>query len=94
MPDDEKSEFDAFIKRQQQQAATEQSIDWARERDEWLQHLAELYKKVETFLKDHIKSGAIAVTVRNTRCRTCSIIWRCRVARRSKASGIGAASTI
>jgi hypothetical protein len=33
-------------------------------------------------------------TARNTRCRPSSIIWRCRGARGSKASGIGAASVM
>jgi hypothetical protein len=33
-------------------------------------------------------------TARNTRCRPSSIIWQCRGARGSKASGIGAASVM
>ena len=54
---DDKSEFDAFVKRQQQVAR--EPADWARERDEWLQHLGQLYDTIESFLKDYATSGAI-----------------------------------
>jgi hypothetical protein len=53
----EKSEFDAFVKRQQQVAR--EPVDWAHERDEWLQHLRELYNMIEAFLKDYTASGEI-----------------------------------
>lgn len=54
---DDKSEFDAFVKRQQQ--AAHEPVDWARERDEWLNHLDQLYETIKSFLKDYITSGAI-----------------------------------
>ena len=53
----DKSEFDAFVKSQQQSASEPE--DWARERDEWLQHLRRLYDMVEAFLQDYTASGAI-----------------------------------
>jgi hypothetical protein len=55
---DEKDDFDAFVKRQQQHAVGT-PVDWTRERDEWLRHLGELYEMIESFLKGYTTSGAI-----------------------------------
>jgi hypothetical protein len=60
---DDKSEFDAFVKRQQQSAAGT-GADWSRELKDWLRYLSELYSRIEELLQDYIKSGAIAVTYR------------------------------
>jgi len=44
-------DFDAFVKREQTAAAAEwERVDWAKERDEWLGHLKELYEQTESFL--------------------------------------------
>jgi hypothetical protein len=60
---DDKSEFDAFVKRQQQSAAST-GADWSRELKDWLRYLSELYGRIEGLLQDYIKSGAIAVSYR------------------------------
>ena len=43
---DRDTDFGAFVKRQQ----TDERVDWAKERDEWLGHLKELYEQTESFL--------------------------------------------
>jgi hypothetical protein len=58
--EDHKSEFDAFVKRQQEGAR--QPVDWDHERDEWLRHLNELYKIVEEFLTDYTIDGSIQLS--------------------------------
>jgi hypothetical protein len=60
---DDKSEFDAFVKRQQQSAAST-GIDWPRELKDWLHYLRDLYDRIEGLLQDYIKSGAITVSYR------------------------------
>jgi hypothetical protein len=57
-------EFDAFVKGEQAAAAQGKEIDWAREREEWLGYLAELYAKVESFLAEYI-SHEITATYRD-----------------------------
>src|SRR5260370_42453072 len=52
-------DFDDFVKRQQPTAAETKPIDWARQRDEWLQHLRKLYDQIESFLAGYIESGEI-----------------------------------
>ena len=59
----DKSEFDAFVKRQQQSAAGA-GADWSVELEDWLRYLSELYGKIEELLQDYIASGAIAVSYR------------------------------
>jgi hypothetical protein len=60
---DDKSEFEAFVKRQQQSAAST-GADWSLELEDWLRSLSELYGRIEELLQDYIKSGAIAVSYR------------------------------
>lgn len=50
-------EFDEFVKRQHETG----QVDWDRERDEWLTHLDELYRKIETMLGVYISSGQISI---------------------------------
>ena len=52
-------DFDTFVKRQQSAAAETMPVDWAKWRDEWLQHLRNLYDQIESFLKEYIESGEI-----------------------------------
>jgi hypothetical protein len=47
--------FDEFVKSQQE--PTDPEIDWNLRRDEWLQHLEELYSQIHQFLKEYIESG-------------------------------------
>jgi len=58
-------EFDAFVKGEQAAAAQGREIDWAREREEWLGYLAELYQTAESFLAEYIRSGEITVAYRD-----------------------------
>ena len=53
------SEFDAFVKGQQSAASDGGPENWESERLEWLRHLDELYKIIESFLAEYIASGAI-----------------------------------
>ena len=58
MAEDNKSDFDAFVKAQQK-SAQDAEIDWTKERDEWLAHLDALYERIEELLGDYVKSGQI-----------------------------------
>lgn len=51
-------EFDEFVRRQQESA---DAVDWKKERDEWLNHLERLYKKVGSLLAKYISSGHIRI---------------------------------
>jgi hypothetical protein len=57
--DDNGDKFDAFVRSQQPAPQDTAPIDWAKERDEWLQYLDELYRTTESFLKKYIESGEI-----------------------------------
>ena len=60
---DDKSEFDAFVKRQQHSAAST-AADWSRELKDWLHYLNQLYDRIEKLLQDYLDSGALAVSYR------------------------------
>jgi hypothetical protein len=47
--------FDEFVKNQQVPEFPE--IYWNTQRDEWLQHLNELFQRIRKFLKEYIDSG-------------------------------------
>jgi len=47
--------FEEFVK--SQQVPEHPEIDWNLRRDEWLQHLNELFKQIRAFLKEYIASG-------------------------------------
>jgi hypothetical protein len=64
MAEDNKSEFDAFVKAQQK-SALDAEIDWHKERDEWLAHLDALYKTIEELLGDYVRAGQILLRYRN-----------------------------
>lgn len=53
------ADFDTFVKRQQPSLEEGEPVDWARERDEWLNHLKELYDQIESFLAKYIETGEI-----------------------------------
>ena len=53
-------EFDEFLARQE--SIPEQSIDWMRERDEWLAHLEQFYRDVEQYLADYVDAGKVKVS--------------------------------
>lgn len=58
MAEDNKSDFDAFVKAQQK-SARDTEIDWKKERDEWLAHLDALYKLIADLLGNYVTSGQI-----------------------------------
>src|ERR1039458_4083230 len=51
--------FDEFVSQQQETDPETASIDWEKERDEWLRHLDRLYSMVESFLAKYVRSGQI-----------------------------------
>jgi hypothetical protein len=56
------ADFGAFVKREQTAFAEVQSVDWAKERNEWLNHLKELYERIESFLAGYIQAGEIKLS--------------------------------
>ena len=54
-------DFGEFVKRQQ----TALADDWAKERDDWLRHLKELYDQTESFLAEYIRTGEIKLSYRD-----------------------------
>jgi hypothetical protein len=59
------TDFGAFVKRQQTASAGEERVDWAKEREDWLGHLRELYEHTESFLAEYIKTGEIKLNYRD-----------------------------
>jgi len=51
--------FDEFVSRQQERVPETISINWEKEREEWLAHLGRLYLKIETLLGKYVSSGQI-----------------------------------
>jgi hypothetical protein len=61
-----KKEFAEFISRQRPPVVKEEkAIDWNTEKAEWLKHLSDLYRMIESFLKDYIDSGNIVLEYSN-----------------------------
>jgi hypothetical protein len=59
------ADFGAFVKREQTAFAEEQSVDWAKEREEWLSRLKELYQRIESFLAGYIRADEIKLSYRD-----------------------------
>ncbi|MFY9741722.1 MAG: hypothetical protein WA252_13750 [Candidatus Sulfotelmatobacter sp.] len=57
--------FDEFVSRQQETDPEAASIDWEKQRDEWLAHLHRLYMMVESFLGKYVSSGQIRLEYRS-----------------------------
>lgn len=55
----ENTDFDEFVRRQQERTSPNASIDWRKERDSWIQHLNELYSRIESFLNKYISAKQI-----------------------------------
>lgn len=51
--------FDEFVKRQQTASSDGSAVDWAKQRDEWLAFLIDLYSKIESFLRSYLSSGQV-----------------------------------
>jgi hypothetical protein len=58
------SDFDTFVRRQQALKQQEKPVDWAAERDRWLNDLNNLYSKIEKFLDKYIKAGDVTIQYR------------------------------
>jgi hypothetical protein len=59
------SDFGAFVKRQQTESAEVEQVDWTKEREDWLGHLNELYRKIESFLAEYIQAGEVKLSYRD-----------------------------
>ena len=60
--------FDDFVNRQNQIARdTEQSVDWAKELEEWLAYLKQLKEFIVDFLEEHIKKDNVRLQYKNKR---------------------------
>lgn len=55
--------FDEFVARQQE-AGAEATLNWERERDEWLAQLNRLYSWIESLLRKYVSSGQIRLEYR------------------------------
>jgi hypothetical protein len=63
-----KTDFDDFVKRQQQlSAAAEQEVpfDPKKELEDWLHYLNVLYSDIQAYLKDYISGGSISFRIEN-----------------------------
>lgn len=61
-----KTDFDDFVKRQQElSAAAEEKIpfDPKKELEDWLRYLNVLYSDIQTYLKDYISGGSISFKI-------------------------------
>jgi hypothetical protein len=64
----ENKDFDEFVRRQQGAASVaDAEINWEKQRDEWLEYLNLLYKRVEAFLTTYTSSGQIVLEYRNVK---------------------------
>jgi hypothetical protein len=54
------TQFKDFVQRQRQ-SASEDVMDWKKEKDEWLDYLGLLYNLVSEYLKEYIDNNAIQV---------------------------------
>jgi hypothetical protein len=53
--------FDDFVRRQQQSSVETETIDWDKQRKEWLRYLDELYSTIESFLREYTSAGQIKI---------------------------------
>ncbi len=60
----ENKTFDEFVSRQLEADSETASIDWGKEREDWLLHLRRLYKMVESFLSKYVSAGQIRLEYR------------------------------
>ncbi len=60
-----KSDFDAFVKRQQAGEKEDQAFNTKQQLDEWLGYLNSLYKQITSYLQTYINDGAAQITYRD-----------------------------
>jgi len=56
-----KEEFDKFVEQKSQDEKSAQSINWEKNKLEWLKQLTAFYSKVEEYLAGYIRSGQIRI---------------------------------
>ena len=56
-----KSDFDAFVKRQQAKQQDEEAFDPKQQLEQWLGYLDALYKQIEKFLELYIQNGSAQI---------------------------------
>ena len=54
-------QFGAFVSRQQKHAAAERSVDWQKEKKDWLRNLGELHALINQFLAEYVAKKAIEI---------------------------------
>jgi len=54
-------EFSEFVRRKTERAKTEEVIDWAKRRADWLRELEDLYALMEGHLKPYTQAGEIRI---------------------------------
>ncbi len=59
-------DFDEFVKRQQALAVRE-TVDWDKERDDWLDQLNTLYADIGAFLREYVDQGLIKLAFKEHR---------------------------
>lgn len=61
------SAFDDFVQREQTSIrdASEEAVDWQREKERWLKYLNKLFSQVEEYLKPYVDAGQIAIEFKN-----------------------------
>ncbi len=60
-----KTDFDAFVKRQQSEQQKEESFDPKQQLDQWLGYLDALYEQMRGYLQTYIESGAAQIEYRD-----------------------------
>ena len=55
------AEFKEFVERQQRSSSAAANVDWAKERDEWLGYLQQLYDSISEYLAEYIENDAIKI---------------------------------
>lgn len=60
-----KSDFDAFVKRQQVEEGEKAGFDPKQQLREWLEYLKALYEQIEGYLHTYVESGTAKITLRD-----------------------------
>lgn len=55
------AQFKDFVSRQQRPATVDSTMDWQKERDDWLKYLSDLYDQIDAYLADYIRNGSIEI---------------------------------
>lgn len=60
-----KTDFDAFVKRQQAGKEEDSRFDPKQQLSEWLDYLDILYKQIQNYLQTYVKSGSMTIEFRD-----------------------------